>query len=199
MKKLFVKLIFTLMLPILACSWASAETFTDYKSFKARYQEAAQTPYGALEMHFAAIFSYINPDNRAEAGKMLRYSMHYNMPIERSRNHATFLERMKDPSYNFVFRSYYKGSSPENNYHVDFDSAQLNVVSKRNSEDYLKLALQSSGADSPRLVWLRQHDGLWYVENNSSIYSQIRKPKQMLDQKKNSHDADYDFDESSIR
>ncbi|MBO4296655.1 MAG: hypothetical protein J5863_07850, partial [Desulfovibrio sp.] len=55
-----------------------------YKEFKARYQTEARTPQGALKMHFEAIFAYLNKETRAEASKMIRYSMYLPMPLEQS-------------------------------------------------------------------------------------------------------------------
>ncbi|MCR5563237.1 MAG: hypothetical protein K6F46_07705 [Desulfovibrio sp.] len=163
-----------------------------YKEFKARYQTEARTPEGALKLHFEAIFCYINPATRDEASKMLRYSLYLPRPLEQSRTNATFVERMTDPDYNFVFRSFVKGATPENNYSMSPDSFTLNMVRKWNSEGFLKINLRSSGADSPRCVWMLKHDGLWYTNNNAGLYSMVREPRNMLDARKNLHDADYD-------
>jgi hypothetical protein len=163
-----------------------------YKEFKARYQTEATTPQGALKMHFEAIFAYINKETRAEASKMIRYSMYLPMPLEQSRNNVTFVERMKDPGYNFVFRSFAKGTSPENSYSMDPNNFQLNILKIRDSEGYKKIDLHSSGADSMRTVWLLNHDGLWYVHANGGLYAMVREPKNIVDSRKNQHDADFD-------
>jgi hypothetical protein len=163
-----------------------------YKEFKARYQTEARTPQGALKMHFEAIFAYLNKETRAEASKMIRYSMYLPMPLEQSRNNVTFVERMKDPGYNFVFRSFAKGTSPENSYSMDPDNFQLDILKIRDSEGYKKIDLHSSGADSMRTVWLLNHDGLWYVHTNGALYAMVREPKNIVDSRKNMHDADFD-------
>ena len=108
-----------------------------YKEFKERYQTEAKAPEGALKLHFEAVFSYINPE-RAEAGKMLHYSMYLDMPLERSRVYATFVERMKDPDENHIFRSFATGTSPQNSYDMSPDNFTLNIVGSRDSDGYLK-------------------------------------------------------------
>ncbi len=181
---------------ILAFENARADLPQTYQEYKARYQREARTPEGALKLHFEAIFCYINPATRAEASKMLRYSMYLPMPIELSRTNATFVERMKDPNYNFVFRSFAKGTSPENSYSMSPDNFALNLMRKRNSEGFLKIYLKSSGADSPRCVWMINHDGLWYTNNNAGLYSMVREPRNILERRRHLHDADYDADDA---
>ena len=130
---------------------------------------------------------------------MIRYSMYLPMPLEQSRNNVTFVERMKDPNYNFVFRSFAKGPSPENSYSMDPDNFELNILKIRDSEGYKKIDLRSSGADNQRTVWLLNHDGLWYVHTNGGLYAMIREPKNIVDSRKNLHDADFDEPEATPR
>lgn len=171
---------------------ASARLPVDYQEFKARYQEEGRTMEGAAHLYFEAIFSYMNENMRGEASKMLRYSMYLPMPIEKSNSHRTFVDRLKDESFHYIFRSFASGTSPENSYSMSPDDFTLNIVSKRKETDYTQLFLRSSGADSPRSVWMQERDGLWYVINNSGTYSEVRPPKSALDARKNAHDADYD-------
>ncbi len=171
---------------------ASARLPVDYQEFKARYQEEGRTMEGAAHLYFEAIFSYMNENMRGEASKMLRYSMYLPMPIEKSNSHRTFVYRLKDESFHYIFRSFASGTSPENSYSMSPDDFTLDIVSKRKETDYTQLFLRSSGADSPRSVWMQERDGLWYVINNSGTYSEVRPPKSALDARKNAHDADYD-------
>lgn len=171
---------------------ASARLPVDYQEFKARYQDEGRTMEGAAHLYFEAIFSYMNENMRGEASKMLRYSMYLPMPIEKSNSHRTFVDRLKDESFHYIFRSFASGTSPENSYSMSPDDFTLNIVSKRKETDYTQLFLRSSGADSPRSVWMQERDGLWYVINNSGTYSEVRPPKSALDARKNAHDADYD-------
>jgi hypothetical protein len=190
MKNIFSFICAALMLCLASTAFAILPQ--DYQEFKSRYQTEGRTAEGALKLHFEAIFSYINPQTRAEAGKMLRYSMHLPMPLEKSTHNALFISRMKDPRYNFVFRSFAKGTSPENNYRMSEDNFSLQIQSRFSSDGYLKLRLRSSGADNERIVWLRQYDdGLWYVENNNDLFFQVRPPQS---QRKNPHAHDSDYD-----
>ena len=163
-----------------------------YQEFKARYQTEATTPEGALRMHMQAVFAYLNPATRAEAGKMLRYSMHWNKPIEQSHNHSTFVERLKYEEHHHIFRSYCKGTSPENSYQAQPETCVLNAGKKYEGDGFIKIPLHSSGADNPRPIWLLEHDGLWYVENNAGLYVMVREPQSHKDARRNAHDADYD-------
>ena len=171
---------------------ASARLPVDYQEFKARYQDEGRTMEGAAHLYFEAIFSYFNENTRGEASKMLRYSMYLPMSIEKSNSHRTFVDRLKDESFHYIFRSFASGTSPENSYSMSPDDFTLDIVSKRKETDYTQLFLRSSGADSPRSVWMQERDGLWYVINNSGTYSEVRPPKSALDARKNAHDADYD-------
>lgn len=188
MKNLVLLLLTALFTLGMGIGDASAKLPKTYAEFKARYQTEGKTPEGALKLHMEAIFCYLNPETRSEASKMLRYSLYLSKPLEQSYNYSTFVERMKDPECHYTFRSYCKGTSPENNYAMSPDDFSVNIVRKRNSEGYLKLDVKSSGADSTHAVWLLNHDGLWYVDNNAPLYLLVRKPKAPS----NAHDADFD-------
>lgn len=187
-------------LPLLAAALSSA-LFSlqgqaalprDYQEFKARYQEEGRTPEGALKLYFEAVFCYIDENTREDASKMLRYATHLDRPLEQSPTYATFIDRLKDPRENHVFRSFAAGTSPQNSYQMSPDNFDLMIVQSVPEADYLALHLQSSGADSPRRVWMKEYDGLWYTINNAGTYAQVRKPQAQLDQQKHAHDADYD-------
>ena len=171
----------------------------DYREFKARYQTEGKTMEGAAHLYFEAVFGYLNEKTRPEASKLLRYAMYLSMPLEQSSNYRTFVNRMKDPGFHYIFRSFAAGTSPENSYAMSPDKFKLNFVSKRQESDFYHLFLRSTGADSPRSMWMQKKDGLWYVINNASTYAEVRAPKSALDARKNAHDADFDepgqFDE----
>ena len=191
----FHRVFFAALLIFLCCSAAYAALPKTYKDFKARYQEEASTPEGAVKMYFEGVFAFMNPETRAEAGKMLRYALYSETPIERSTYYATFVERMKDPDYNYCFRSYAQGSTPENDYSMDPDDFKIMFAGKavRDPGGYLRLPLKSSGADSPRIVWVKKYDdGLWYVINNAATYVQVKDPRSVVLRRRRAHDADYD-------
>lgn len=163
-----------------------------YADFKARCRTAAVTPEGAVKMYFDAVFCYLEPARRAEASKMLRYIMHLDANWEGSQRHVTFLRRLKDPSLHYIFRSFAAGTSPENGYRMSPDAYQLVFTRKDRQQDYTRVFLRSSGADSDRRVWVKQYpDGFWYVINNADTYAKVRDPA--VSGASNSHDADFDL------
>jgi hypothetical protein len=123
---------------------------------------------------------------------MIRYAMYLSMPLERSNNNRTFMERLRGREHHHIFRSFAVGTTPENNYNMSPDDFKLDVVSRRKETDFTYLFLRSTGADSPRGVWMQEHDGLWYMINNAATYAGVREPKSAADGRRNAHDADYD-------
>lgn len=162
-----------------------------YADFKARCQTVAVTPEGAVKMYFDAVFCYLDPNRRAEATKMLRYIMHTDGNWEGSQRYVTFIRRLKDPSFHYIFRSFASGTTPENGYRMSPDDYGLVFSKKDRQEDYVRVFLRSSGADSDRRVWVKQYpDGFWYVINNADTYAKVRDPA--ASDMNNSHDADFD-------
>jgi len=193
MKKITVLFLFVISILVFAYGAAEAKLPRDYQEFKARYQNEGRTMQGAAHLYFEAVFCYLNKDTRDEASKMVRYAMYLSMPLEQSYNYATFVNRMKDESYHYIFRSFAVGATPENSYSMSPDDFSLNFVSTKEEGEFTHLFLRSSGADSPRGIWMQQHDGLWYTVNNASTYAQVREPKEAIDARRNAHDADYDM------
>ena len=84
--------------------------------------------------------------------------------------------------YPYVIRSYFKGTSPENGYEVkDYTIEFTEGVYSRDFEGYVKLFVQSSGADSPRSFTLVQsgENGEWFLSSDTykGIMAGIRPPK----------------------
>jgi hypothetical protein len=194
MKKILFVGLLVLAILLVRFDEAFAKLPANFQEFKARYQKEALTPEGAAHMYFEAVFCYLDENTRSEGGKMLRYSLHYNRPIEQFHT-RTFVERLKDKSYHHIFRSFAVGSTPDNNYKMSPDNFKLQITNKRKEENVYFLSLRSSGADSDRLVTFVQYDGLWYTFNNGSTFTQIRPPKSEVDAHRNDHDADFDVEE----
>ena len=173
-----------------ASSWPKGLP-ADYQDFKQRYQSVAVTPEGAVKMYFDALYSYID-GNHSEALKMLRYSLHADKGWDRNSGYyATFVERLKDPSRYHIFRSFAKGSSPENDYAMSPRNYELMIDYTRDMGSYTQVALISSGADSPRIIQVQRFpDGLWYVTQNAASYVEVRPPASHTNRP--SHDADFD-------
>ena len=165
----------------------------NFEEYKQRYAAHARTPQGAVKLYFDAVFCYIG-GNREEALKMLRYSMHEIKGWERTAYHSTFMERLKDPRQHHIFRSFASGTSPDNDYAMSPESYSLMIDGVRDMHGYTQVILTSSGADSPRVVQVRQYDdGLWYVIQNAGTYTQVREPYgRRLQRHRYGHDADYD-------
>lgn len=193
-----IKITAGILLALLICTSAQAKLPKTYKEFKERYQTEGRTIEGAVKLYFEGVFAFMNEDTRKEGGKMLRYAMYADRPIERSTYYATFVERMKDPDYNYAFRSYAEGATPENNYSMSPDDFEIMYAGKpvKDPGGYMRVPLESSGADSPRIIWVKKYeDGLWYVINNAATYVQVKEPKAVQIKRSQAHDADYDEDE----
>lgn len=189
------KILIAVLIAVLSVSSAYAVLPRTYQEFKARYQSEGRTVEGAVKLYFEGVFAYMNPQTRKEGAKMLRYALHSDMPIERSTHYATFVERMKDPDYNYSFRSFAYGAEPENNYAMSPDNFEIMYAGRftRDPGGYLKVPLLSSGADSPRIIWVKRfEDGLFYVINNAATYVQVRMPNAEAIRRSYAHDSDYD-------
>ena len=79
-------------------------------------------------MYFDAVFCYLDPQRRAEASKMLRFIMHADANWEGSQKYVTFVRRLRDPHYRYIFQSFAAGTSPENGYRMSPDNYSLNIV-----------------------------------------------------------------------
>jgi hypothetical protein len=85
---------------------------------------------------------------------------------------------------NYVARSYLKGATPENNY-TPAEPLRIepfeNPYSRDNyNQGYIKIFLQSGGADSPRYVVLRNKPstGQWFANQFMPLLMGIRIPKE---------------------
>ena len=190
MRRIFLALV--LVLAVSAC--ASAELPKTYREFKDKYQTEAKTYEGAVKMYFEAVFAYMNEDTRTEGGKMLRYALRSETPIDRSQYYSTFAERLKNPDYQHIFRSFAAGSSPENDYAMNPEDFELMFEGAPVREStYLRVPLRSSGADSLRYLWVKEFDGgLWFVINNAASYVEVKPMKSEIERRNQAFDADYD-------
>ena len=193
MKKLLLLGLLVLIVVFTVYGEASAGLPRDYQEFRERYQREARTEQGALRLLFEGIYCYMNEATRDEASKMLRYALYNPQPIEMTRTLATFVERLKDESYHHIFRSYAVGATPENNYSMSPDNFRIEVTrTQRVPGDDVNLYIRSGGADSPRPVRMRQHDGLWYTAGVGSIITGVRDPRSVTGARSTAHDADFD-------
>ena len=200
MKNIVKALFATLVFSILTSSVVEAKLPATWAEFKQEYQTAAQTPQGAAKMLFKGIFCWTkavqtkNAQLKKDAGKMIRYAVYSDVPIESSTYYSTFRERLNDPDYYYIFRSFAMGTSVENSYKMDPENFELNIEKLRKcKENYYYVDLISSGADSIRYVMAeKKPDGLWYITSPHNVYVMVRQPKSHEEKHMHDHDPDYD-------
>ena len=80
----------------------------------------------------------------------------------------------------------------------DFDLMFAGKVTRE--ADYLRVPLRSSGADSPRAVWVKKFDdGLWFVINNAATYVEVKPTRSEIEKRNRAFDADYDEEEEYVK
>ncbi len=200
MKNTVKALLTTLVFSVITCSVVEAKLPASWPEFKQEYQIAAKTPQGAAKMLFKGIFCWTkavqtkNAQLKKDAGKMIRYAVYSDVPIESSGYYSVFRERLNDPDYYYIFRSFAAGTSVENSYQMDPENFELNIEKIRKSRDnYYYVDLISSGADSIRYVMAeKKPDGLWYITSPHNVYVMVRQPKSHVEKHMHDHDPDYD-------
>lgn len=162
-------------------SIAEAETF---------YQARGSSPNDVLALWFSGVLMYGNPEVRPLATHLLAQTtadFDGDLGWVKRPSSKTFVDRLADPAFAHVFRSYFKTTSPENGYLMVPDSMDLNIehsgpdprAKGELADRQWVIRLRSSGADSARAVYLLKHPqtGRWQVTRFSSVYVDIRKPK----------------------
>lgn len=204
MRKSVKALLSTLVFSLLINSSVEAKLPATWAEFKQEYQTEAMTPQGALTMLFKGVFCWTkavqtkNSQLKIDAGKMVRYAVHSDTPIESSVYYSTFRERLNDPDYYYIFRSYCAGTNVENSYSMDPENFTLNIgkckdEGEREGKKYCQLFIRSTGADSIRYVRMtKELDGLWYTTSPHAIYVETRKPKSYNMKHMHDHDPNYD-------
>lgn len=79
---------------------------------------------------------------------------------------------------------YFEGANPENDYQPDEPLTLLFYEDQRPQDieaGYLRLYLETSGADSKRAIKLRQKDDQWFIWDYPGIVMDVRKPKKDSD------------------
>ena len=180
----------SLVVALLVCAGslgtARAELPKTLDEMKVRHAEQGKTPEGATKLWLDACFVYMNPDTRDEGRKMiawLTYPFHRDNLDDWDTKPAGRLlaSRLQAKEYQHIFRSYAKGTSPDNQYKMDPNNWELNHV--RNFQHPgdargIQCYLDSTGADADRPAYLKQaKDGLWYMNIYANLISDIRPPK----------------------
>ncbi len=163
---------------------ATAELPATLDELKALHAEQGTTPEGALKLWFDACFVYMNEETREAGAAMLQYLTipYMDEPEWFKLNSArTFVERLLDPAKQHIFRSYAKGTAPDNGYAMDPNDWELDHIrnNQREGDDRgIQCYVRSSGADTPRPVYLKQstRTELWFVNVHANVYTDIRPP-----------------------
>ena len=141
--------------------------------FKALPQAQLASPFDTAALTVLALCFY--PENANLSIEMLNY---LKGPQPLSAYDQSFIRDRFDNA-DYVARSYFNGSVPQNNY-VPAQPYAIKVSENPYSyqeQGYAKLYLQSGGADSPRPVRLRlAKDGKWYLWEQN-LLAGIRQPE----------------------
>ncbi len=141
---------------------------------KALPEAGLKSPYETAALTVAALCSYER--SKEDCLEMLNY---LRGPKELSNYELQFLkDRLLGKAYKPF--SYFAGASPENNY-TPSEPFKLTVFASPRSfleENYARLLLKSSGADSPREILLREKvsSGQWFLWENF-LLADIVRPK----------------------
>lgn len=135
-------------------------------------------PYRVAAFAIAALNVF--PKNRENAIEMLNY---LKGPRPLSNMEISFIRDRFMDGVDYVPRSYFNGSSPDNDYtpSLPYTVNVLELVHSRDqyNEGYLKLFVRSSGADSERYLVLRHKPSTnqWFVWEFAGLLVGIRIPK----------------------
>lgn len=165
------------------CVVVAAGDVTETNRVLAAHEELGKTPEGALQLWFEAVYLYMDENTRDQGREALTY---LTIPFkddagwERRSSNRIFVERLQDPKFAHIFRSYVKGTSPSNAYSMSPENFDL-VVEESSKDAHgrgWRVLLRSSGADMPRPVYMKKSrsTGLWYVSEFANVYVGIRPP-----------------------
>ena len=132
------------------------------EELRALPQMESQKPFEIAALTAAVMLRYEDsPQDAVEMMNVLRgskYMTPYDMQLLR--------DRLSGKGY--IARSYFAGATPSNGYRPSVPYS-VTVFDDQNSyvdENFIKLNLKSSGADSPRQVQLKQRGGKWFLSQN---------------------------------
>ncbi|MBQ9208314.1 MAG: hypothetical protein IJ149_01875 [Oscillospiraceae bacterium] len=144
-------------------------------------EEMQACPYGSLSEpeYGAALFlaaMLVYPKNKEEAHRMIAW---LKGPGGLNEYQKQFLrDRMMD-GRDYVVRSYFVGSSPENDYTFDMPATTVDMVRRPETpvEGRMRVFMKSTGADSEREIRMRlkPSEGKWYMEDQM-LLAMIRVP-----------------------
>lgn len=157
---------------------------SDLSSFQAMYDAAASSPEGAVSMMLVALWVYSEDSELGQ--KMLTICVNPERLMDGDKGHDgrqlsnLELQALRDRLQNrrYMVQSYFLGTGPEMDYEIAPPyrvSTYTNPHSNLGNQ-MLKVFVFCNGADNPRPVTLKNHGGVWKVNEWSSLTLSIRKP-----------------------
>lgn len=157
-----------------------SQTFTfealpqSLEEFKALPEAALDTPFRAAALSLVALTVY--GENRALGKELINY---LRGPRPLTPADENFLNDRFMDGKKYIPYSYFEGATPENNYtpNVPYKVTISDNPYSYQNENYAKLYVRSSGADSPRYMTLRKKgSGEWFYWEQGLLVG-IRIPK----------------------
>lgn len=165
----------------LAAAMSKKATFTfeklpkNLEELKALPEATMDDPFKTAALALCALCAY--SEDRDAGTEMLNF---LRGPRPMSPTDIAFLNDRLMDGKNYVARSYFNGATPENEYTPSTPytvKVISNQYSKLENGNYMKLLINSGGADSPRSVTMRKTGGgTWYLWEQN-LLSDIRIPK----------------------
>jgi hypothetical protein len=157
---------------------------TTLEQFQAKIPVQAKEPKGAVHLWLEAIYIYTTKDK--ELGSQCITLMCKDKSWKTSTGY--FIASLNEKPY--IWRSYAKGSSPENNYQMDPNKFEVTITRlttqpypDKPEGQYAKFFVTSSGADTPRPMALERNiRGEYKASEFSSLCVGVRAPKAVTDQ-----------------
>lgn len=140
--------------------------------FTAMPQMDLSVPQNTAAMFLIALHVFVK--NR-KLGKSMIDMLKGPVPLN-AHEEAFLVDRIRDKPY--LPMVYFDGATPKNNYSPD-TPLRLQVFDdfrEHPEEGFIRLFLETTGADAKRPITLRQKDNKWYLWEYSSILMGVRIP-----------------------
>ena len=148
---------------------------TSLEEVKALPESVLDDPFKTAALTVCALCIYA--EDREKGIEVLNF---LRGPRPLSPTDISFLNDRFMDGKNYIPRSYFQGATPENDYTPSIPYAVRvisNQYSKLEDGKYMKLLIESGGADTPRSITLRKTgSGTWYLWEQY-LLSDIRIPK----------------------
>lgn len=146
------------------------------EEFNAMDQMDLTKPENTCAMFICALNLFVeNKELGVEAINILKG------PVDLNQHEISFLrDRLMDKPY--LPLAYFEGAKPDNQYQPELPLTIKFYEDQRPQDSepgFMKLYLQTSGADSKRAIILRQKGDEWFIYQYPGIVMDIRKPSEL--------------------